>query len=83
VYGAKKPKDCNRSGEIINIKSCKIKFIYYLHHSCNVIENPTTNIEIICLLKFLHPKVIDHMKHSFGKKDNHLETLVKEVELDP
>jgi hypothetical protein len=66
VCRVEKSKDCNRSAEALSISYLKrFKFIYYLHHSCSVIENPTTITRNICLFEFRHPKVIDHRKHSF------------------
>ncbi len=44
------------------------KIIYYLHHSCRVIEDPTTITRNICFFEYRHPKVIDHRKHSFEER---------------
>ncbi len=62
------------------VQSCflnhqKLETIYYLHHSCRVIENPTTITRNICFFEFRHPKVIDCRKHSFKERTQPLRNI--------
>jgi hypothetical protein len=68
-------KTATEVGSFINFRSRKIKFIYYLHHSYRVIENPTTITRNICLFEFRHPKVIDRRKHSFEERTQPLRNI--------
>jgi hypothetical protein len=64
-------------GKLYQLLISKSKFIYYLHHSCRVIENPTTNKRNFCLFEFRHPKVIDCRKHSFEERTQPLRNFSK------
>jgi predicted nucleic acid binding AN1-type Zn finger protein len=68
-------KTATKVAKFINFRSQKIKFIYYLHHSCRVIENPSTITRNICLFEFRHPKVIDRRKHSFKERTQPLRNI--------
>jgi hypothetical protein len=74
----KNQKTATEVGSFINFRSRTIKIIYYLHHSCRVIENPTTITRNICFFEFRDPKIIDI---ALKKEHSHLETSVREEEL--
>jgi len=76
VYRVEKSKDCNRSGEALSISDLEwFKIIYYLHHSCTAIENPTSITRNIRFFEFRHPKVIDRRKHSFEERTQPLRNV--------
>jgi len=74
-------KTATEVGSFINFGSQKIKFIYHLHHSCGVIENPTTNTRNICLLSLDTQRSLTTGNIALKKELTHLETSVREVEL--
>jgi hypothetical protein len=82
VYRVKKSKDCNKSWEALSTSDLeRFKFIYYLHHSCRVSENPTTNTRNFCLLSLDTQRSLTAGNIALKKELSPLQTSVREVEL--